>query len=67
MKLQQIVRRKRGRKMQDISKIMCVIDLDSEAQPALQRSAWLATSISATAAWVITRHSRLRTKTFSMV
>ena len=28
--------------MQDISKIMCVIDIDSEAQPALQRGALLA-------------------------
>ncbi len=28
--------------MQDISKIMCVIDLDADAQPALQRGAWLA-------------------------
>ncbi len=28
--------------MQDISKIMCVIDLDAEAQHALQRGAWLA-------------------------
>jgi universal stress protein E len=33
--------------MQDISKIMCVIDLDSEAQPALQRSAWLAKKLGA--------------------
>jgi universal stress protein E len=28
--------------MQDITKIMCVIDLDAEAQYALQRGAWLA-------------------------
>jgi universal stress protein E len=28
--------------MQDISKIMCVIDLDAEEQHALQRGAWLA-------------------------
>ncbi len=33
--------------MQDISKIMCVIDLDAEAQPALQRGAWLAKSLDA--------------------
>lgn len=33
--------------MQDISKIMCVIDIDSDAQPALQRGAWLANRLDA--------------------
>ncbi len=33
--------------MQDISKIMCVIDLDADAQPALQRGAWLAKCLDA--------------------
>ncbi len=28
--------------MQKISRIMCVVDPDAEAQPALQRGAWLA-------------------------
>lgn len=33
--------------MQDISKIMCVIDLDAEEQYALQRAAWLAKHLDA--------------------
>jgi len=33
--------------MQNISKIMCVIDLDVEAQPAMDRGAWLAKSLDA--------------------
>ncbi len=33
--------------MQDISKILCVIDLDAEEQYALQRGAWLAKHINA--------------------
>ena len=33
--------------MQKISKIMCVIDLDAEAQYALQRGAWLAKNLGA--------------------
>jgi len=33
--------------MQEISKILCVIDLDVEAQPAMQRGAWLAKHLGA--------------------
>ena len=33
--------------MQKISKIMCVIDLDVEAQPAMERGAWLAKKLDA--------------------
>ena len=33
--------------MQDISKILCVIDLDAEEQYALQRGAWLAKHLDA--------------------
>lgn len=33
--------------MQNISRIMCVIDLDADAQPALQRGAWLAKQLGA--------------------
>ena len=33
--------------MQKISRIMCVVDLDADAQPALQRSAWLAKKLGA--------------------
>ena len=33
--------------MQKISRIMCVVDLDADAQSALQRSAWLAKKLGA--------------------
>ena len=33
--------------MKDFSKILCVIDPDSEAQPALDRAAWLAKHVGA--------------------
>ena len=33
--------------MQKISRIMCVVDPDADAQPALQRGAWLANNLGA--------------------